>query len=88
MTAPIFRIYVIEFICLNKCLHFRTGLPEVFSQLQDIDEKRIKNIKNFFRANVDIERQVFPIVEKCLDGILKAADVVNEKEVSRDRIYC
>lgn len=54
----------------------------MFRQLQDLDEKRIKNIKNFFRANVDIERQVFPIVEKCLEGILKAADIINEKDVS------
>lgn len=31
---------------------------------------------------MDIERNVFPIINKCLDGILKAADVINEKEVS------
>ncbi|XP_072386910.1 formin-binding protein 1-like isoform X2 [Diabrotica undecimpunctata] len=60
--------------------HFRSGLPEVFRQLQELDEKRIKNIKNFFRASVDIERNVFPIINKCLDGILKAADIINEKE--------
>ncbi|XP_044262724.1 cdc42-interacting protein 4 homolog isoform X6 [Tribolium madens] len=60
--------------------HFRSGLPEVFRQLQELDEKRIKNIKNFIRSSVDIERNVFPIINKCLDGILKAADVINEKE--------
>ncbi|KAJ8941310.1 hypothetical protein NQ318_017850 [Aromia moschata] len=60
--------------------HFRSGLPEVFRQLQELDEKRIKNIKNFIRASVDIERNVFPIINKCLDGILKAADIINEKE--------
>jgi SNF2 family DNA or RNA helicase len=62
--------------------HFRSGLPEVFRQLQELDEKRIKNIKNFIRSSVDIERNVFPIINKCLDGILKAADIINEKEVS------
>lgn len=61
--------------------HFRSGLPEVFRQLQELDEKRIKNIKNFIRSSVDIERNVFPIINKCLDGILKAADIINEKEV-------
>ncbi|XP_066153190.1 formin-binding protein 1-like isoform X3 [Euwallacea fornicatus] len=60
--------------------HFRSGLPEVFRQLQELDEKRIKNIKNFIRSSVDIERNVFPIINKCLDGILKAADIINEKE--------
>ncbi|CAH1994305.1 unnamed protein product [Acanthoscelides obtectus] len=60
--------------------HFRSGLPEVFRQLQELDEKRIKNIKNFIKASVHIERNVFPIINKCLDGILKAADIINEKE--------
>ncbi|XP_050303808.1 formin-binding protein 1-like isoform X3 [Anthonomus grandis grandis] len=60
--------------------HFRSGLPEVFRQLQELDEKRIKNIKNFIKGSVTIERNVFPIINKCLDGILKAADVINEKE--------
>lgn len=63
--------------------HFRSGLPEVFRQLQELDEKRIKNIKNFIRSSVDIERNVFPIINKCLDGILKAADIINEKEVRK-----
>ncbi|KAJ8985720.1 hypothetical protein NQ317_014371 [Molorchus minor] len=57
-------------------------LPEVFRQLQELDEKRIKNVKNFIRTSVDIERNVFPIINKCLDGILKAADIINEKEDS------
>ncbi|CAH0553264.1 unnamed protein product [Brassicogethes aeneus] len=60
--------------------HFRTGLPEVFRSLQELDEKRIKNIKNFIQSSVVIERNVFPIINKCLDGILKAADIINEKE--------
>ncbi|CAH1119335.1 unnamed protein product [Phaedon cochleariae] len=60
--------------------HFRSGLPEVFRQLQELDEKRIKNIKNFICASVNIERNVFPIINKCLDGILKAAEIINEKE--------
>lgn len=61
--------------------HYRSGLPEVFRQLQELDEKRIKNIKNFIYSSVEIERNVFPIINKCLDGISKAADVINEKEV-------
>ncbi|XP_030756477.1 formin-binding protein 1-like isoform X3 [Sitophilus oryzae] len=60
--------------------HFLSGLPEVFRRLQDMDEKRIKNIKNFIRSSVKIERNVFPIINKCLDGILKASNVINEKE--------
>lgn len=62
--------------------HYRSGLPEVFRQLQELDEKRIKNIKNFIRSSVEIERNVYPIINKCLDGIVKAADSINEKDDS------
>lgn len=63
--------------------HYRSGIPEVFRNLQQLDEKRIKNIKNFIISSVDIERNVFPIIEKCLDGIVRAANVINEKDVSQ-----
>ncbi|XP_045460444.1 formin-binding protein 1-like isoform X2 [Harmonia axyridis] len=63
--------------------HYRSGLPEVFRHLQELDEKRIKNIKNFIYSSVKIERNVFPIINKCLDGILKASDIIDEKDDSK-----
>lgn len=62
--------------------HYRNILPEVFRQLQELDEKRIKNIKNFIHGTVEIERNVFPIISQCLDGIVRAGDCINEKEDS------
>jgi len=56
-------------------------MPEIFQHLQELDEKRIKNIKNFMLQSVDIERNVFPIISQCLDGIVAAAENINEKEV-------
>lgn len=55
-------------------------MPDVFHQLQELDEKRIKNIKNFMISSADIERKVFPILNQCLDGIVNAAEEINEKE--------
>lgn len=52
--------------------------------LQDLDEKRIKNIKNFMLSSVDVERKVFPIIMQCLDGMENAANSINEKEVKTD----
>lgn len=57
-------------------------MPQIFHHLQELDEKRIKNIKNFMTQSADVERQVFPIIDKCLDGIVNAANQINEKEVS------
>ncbi|XP_063244447.1 formin-binding protein 1-like isoform X2 [Bacillus rossius redtenbacheri] len=60
--------------------HYNTQMPDVFHQLQELDEKRIKNIKNFITQSVQIERNVFPIISKCLDGIIQAAEKINETE--------
>jgi hypothetical protein len=56
-------------------------MPDMFLQLQELDEKRIKNIKNFMIQSADIERNVSPIISKCLDGIVRAAEQIDEKEV-------
>jgi hypothetical protein len=56
-------------------------MPDMFLQLQELDEKRIKNIKNFMVQSADIEKNVFPIISKCLDGIVRAAEQIDEKEV-------
>lgn len=60
--------------------HYEQRLPHVFKQLQDLDEKRIKNIKNFMLSSVEVERKVFPIIKKCFDGMEQAANSINEKE--------
>lgn len=34
------------------------------------------------RAYAEVDRQVVPIIGKCLDGIVKAAEAIDEKTVS------
>lgn len=63
-------------------IHYQTVLPDVFRHLQELDEKRIKNIKNFIHSTVEIERNVFPIISQCWDGIVRAGDCINEKQDS------
>ncbi|XP_029050220.1 formin-binding protein 1-like isoform X1 [Osmia bicornis bicornis] len=60
--------------------HYHTAMPEVFQHLQELDEKRIKNMRNYMLKSVEIERAVAPIIAQCLDGIEKAANEINEKE--------
>ena len=57
-------------------------MPGIFQSLQDLDEKRIKNFKILLKKSVEIECSVFPIINKCLDGIVVAADSINEKNVN------
>ncbi|XP_043487964.1 formin-binding protein 1-like isoform X2 [Polistes fuscatus] len=63
-----------------QTLHYHTSMPEVFQHLQELDEKRIKNMRNYMIKSVEIERAVAPIIAQCLDGIEKAANEINEKE--------
>ncbi|XP_074106537.1 formin-binding protein 1-like Cip4 isoform X5 [Cotesia typhae] len=63
-----------------QTLHYHTAMPQVFHQLQELDEKRIKNMRNYMLKSVEIERAVAPIISQCLEGIEKAANEVNEKE--------
>ncbi|KAK7081715.1 Formin-binding protein 1 [Halocaridina rubra] len=63
--------------------HYNTVMPGIFQSLQDLDEKRINNFKNLLKKSVDIERSVFPIINKCLDGVVNAADSIDEKHDSQ-----
>ncbi|XP_053987261.1 formin-binding protein 1-like isoform X3 [Hylaeus anthracinus] len=63
-----------------QTLHYHTAMPYVFQHLQELDEKRIKNMRNYMLKSVEIERAVAPIIAQCLDGIEKAANEINEKE--------
>lgn len=62
--------------------HFETALPDVFNRLQEIDEKRTRGLKEFIRGGADVESSVAPIIARCLEGIIKAAEAINEKEDS------
>ncbi len=63
--------------------HYFVLMPDIFRQLQELDEKRIRNIKSFMAHSAEVERKVFPIINQCLDGIVEAASEINEKQVSR-----
>ncbi|XP_065200451.1 formin-binding protein 1-like isoform X3 [Planococcus citri] len=60
--------------------HYQVLMPEIFRQLQELDEKRIRNIRNFMAHSAEVERKVFPIINQCLDGIVNAANEINEKD--------
>ena len=65
----------------QKRSHYFSLMPEVFRHIQDFEERRIKSIKSFFYDMAKIEKDVIPIILQCIDGIVQAADSVNEKEV-------
>ncbi|XP_065344721.1 cdc42-interacting protein 4 homolog isoform X2 [Cloeon dipterum] len=63
--------------------HYAALIPDVLRQLQELDERRVRSIKGFIIKSVEVERKTFPIMDKCLEGIVRAANNINEKEDTR-----
>ncbi|XP_070581690.1 cdc42-interacting protein 4 homolog isoform X1 [Ptychodera flava] len=66
--------------------HYSTNMPQVFKQLQDMDEHRIDTLAEFYRRFADAHRKVIPIIGKCLDGMTAAGNSVNHVEDSKSVI--
>ncbi|XP_065359191.1 formin-binding protein 1-like isoform X1 [Calliphora vicina] len=62
--------------------HYQELLPEVFNRLQELDEKRTRGIREFIIEAANVESNVAPIIGRCLEGIIKAGEAINEREDS------
>jgi DNA repair exonuclease SbcCD ATPase subunit len=67
-------------------LHYSELMPKIFQQLQDMEERRAACIQNYMKQSALLHREVFPIIDKCLEGIIKASDAIDPKEDSRQVI--
>ncbi|XP_017286727.1 formin-binding protein 1 isoform X22 [Kryptolebias marmoratus] len=63
--------------------HYYTIIPNIFQKLQDMEERRIERIGVCMKTFADVDRQVLPIVEKCLDGMITAAEAIEPKTDSK-----
>jgi hypothetical protein len=57
---------------------YKVMMPSVFQGLQDVDQRRIKCMKQTMRLATEMECKVYPIINKCLDGMLRAADDIDD----------
>ncbi|KAM9735839.1 formin-binding protein 1 isoform 20-T20 [Menidia menidia] len=63
--------------------HYYTIIPSIFQKLQDMEERRIERVGLCMKTFADVDRQVLPIVGKCLDGMTKAAESIEPKTDSQ-----
>ncbi|XP_069799775.1 formin-binding protein 1 isoform X8 [Dendropsophus ebraccatus] len=63
--------------------HYHTHIPAIFQKLQDMEERRIGRMGESLKTYAEIDRQVIPIIGKCLDGITKSAESINGKQDSQ-----
>uniref|UniRef100_UPI00358FE4EB formin-binding protein 1-like n=1 Tax=Myxine glutinosa TaxID=7769 RepID=UPI00358FE4EB len=59
--------------------HYFAIMPKIFQDLQDMEEKRTCTFSRSLLNFADIDRQVMPILSKCLDGMTKAAEDINQQ---------
>lgn len=59
--------------------HYFTHIPNIFQKIQEMEERRIKKLAELMKTFAEVDRQVIPIIGKCLDGINAAADAVDDK---------
>ncbi|XP_027798667.2 formin-binding protein 1 isoform X7 [Marmota flaviventris] len=63
--------------------YYHTHIPSIFQKIQEMEERRIVRIGESMKTYAEVDRQVIPIIGKCLDGIVKAAEAINQKNDSQ-----
>ncbi|XP_074871899.1 formin-binding protein 1 isoform X8 [Carettochelys insculpta] len=63
--------------------HYHTHIPNIFQKIQEMEERRIVKIGECMKTYAEVDRQVTPIIGKCLDGITKAAESIDQKNDSQ-----
>ncbi|XP_061575990.1 thyroid hormone receptor interactor 10b isoform X2 [Cololabis saira] len=61
---------------------YYTEIPQILNKLQDMDERRIRRLAEGYCQFSDIEKNVLPIISKCLEGISAAGAKIDEKQDS------
>lgn len=61
---------------------YYADITQIYNKLQDMDERRIRRLAAGYCQFSDIEKNVLPIITKCLEGISAAGARINEKQDS------
>lgn len=74
--------YASELQKTNQCQteHFTSTYPKALQELQNLEQKRLEKLKYFIMQLADTERSVVPIVNTCIDGIVRASNSINPEE--------
>uniref|UniRef100_H2ZT05 Formin binding protein 1 like n=1 Tax=Latimeria chalumnae TaxID=7897 RepID=H2ZT05_LATCH len=63
--------------------HFYAVIPQIFKNLQVMDERRTVKLSECYKGFADAEHRVIPIISKCLEGMINAAKSVDEHRDSQ-----
>ena len=57
--------------------HYTQFMPKVFQQLQEMEHRRIEHTKNLLKLSAIIQKNVTPVINKCLDGVIDTANSID-----------
>ncbi|XP_069870942.1 formin-binding protein 1 isoform X6 [Dipodomys merriami] len=63
--------------------YYHTHIPSIFRKIQEMEERRIVRMGQSMKTYAEVDRQVIPIIGKCLDEIVKAAEAIDQKNDSQ-----
>ena len=69
---------------LNEQL-YSICVGHVVQGLQTMEEKRVLKVKEYITAQAAIHKDVIPIVNVCIEGMSRAATLVDPQQVRRRR---
>ncbi|XP_068617087.1 formin-binding protein 1-like [Brachionichthys hirsutus] len=63
--------------------HYHTLVPVIYQRIQDMEERRIERICEAMRLSAEAERKVLPVVSRCLDAMMDAAEGIQPRTDTR-----
>ncbi|XP_076010088.1 formin-binding protein 1a [Genypterus blacodes] len=63
--------------------HYHTLVPVIYQRIQDMEERRIDRVGEAMRSLSEAERKVLPVLARCLDAMMDAAESVQPRKDAR-----
>ncbi|XP_054629741.1 formin-binding protein 1-like [Dunckerocampus dactyliophorus] len=63
--------------------HYHTMVPVIYQRIQDMEERRIERIADAMRLSAEAEKKSLPLVSRCLDAMMDAADSIQARMDTR-----
>ncbi|XP_013877881.1 formin-binding protein 1 [Austrofundulus limnaeus] len=60
--------------------HYHTLVPVIYQRIQDMEERRIERICEAMHLSAEAERKVLPLVSRCLDAMIDAAESIQPRK--------
>ncbi|XP_072176969.1 formin-binding protein 1-like [Diadema setosum] len=77
--------YILQLDHTNKDQRdfYYTKIPQIFNKIQEMDERRIQRLGEFYKVFADGHRHVIPLINNCLDTMTAEAEKIDSAADAR-----